>query len=651
MVALAEALFFTMFGRKPKSDSLEVMAMSTGPNNSNVDSIHSKTSRMTTPGKSAHPAMQSTPTIILDDEVIYPSKGRTAVIMICLYLSMFLVALDRTILATAIPRITDDFQSIDDIGWYISAYLLTACAFILFYGRVYTFYSTKWTFLSGIFLFEIGSAVCGAAPTSIALIIGRAIQGFGSSGIFTGAITIMMQTIPLHKRPLFQGLFGAVFAVASVVGPLMGGAFTDSSATWRWCFYINLPLGAVVMPALIFFLKLENEEKEQATLKEQFMKLDPVGTFFFLPSIVCLLLALQWGGTAHAWNSWRIILLLTVFASTFVAWVVIQYFTQGTTATLPARIVFQRSVLFGSIQTFFNGACFMTQVYYIPIWFQAIKGSTPLESGIQSIPLIGGLVVLAMICGAGIQKFGYYTPLMWAGGIIMSIASGLIYTWTPETRHPEWIGYQVLFGIGVGLGMQAANLAAQTVLKPKDVPTGTALIFFAQSLGAAVFASVGQNVFLTKFSSQLHLFPPGVLDLERLINVGATEIRNAVPPEWQQQVIESYNYALMQGPMLVCIITACLTFVGSLGVELRSTKEQHIEQEKRRSQILLEMRQSQIDMEKMAGVEALKDNNPTVTTLGAPTIGIEDSTVALVEKDPSRGASVVTEKKRDDSPV
>jgi len=618
-----------------------------------AESIHSKNSRLTTPDEKpafTSAAMQSTPTIILDDEVIYPSKGRTAVIMACLYTSMFLVALDRTILATAIPRITDDFQSIDDIGWYISAYLLTACAFILFYGRVYTFYSTKWTFLSGIFLFEIGSAICGAAPTSIALIIGRAIQGFGSSGIFTGAITIMMQTIPLHKRPLFQGLFGAVFAIASVVGPLMGGAFTESRATWRWCFYINLPLGAVVMIALMFFLKLENEDKEEATLKELLMKLDPVGTFFFLPSIVCLLLALQWGGTAYAWNSWRIILLLTVFAATFVAWIVIQYFTQDTTATLPGRIVFQRSVTWGAVQTFFNGACFMTQVYYIPIWFQAIKGSTPLESGIQSIPLIGGLVVLAMICGAGIQKFGYYTPLMWAGGIIMSIASGLIYTWTPETRHPEWIGYQVLFGVGVGLGMQAANLAAQTVLKPKDVPTGTALIFFAQSLGAAVFASVGQNVFLTKFSSQLHLFPPGILNLERLINVGATEIRNAVPPEWQAQVISSYNYALMQGPMLVCIITACLTFVGSLGVELRSTKEQHIEQEKRRSQILLEMRQSQIDMEKMQGVEALRDNNPTVTTLGAATTRVGDSTVGLVEKDVSREA-LVDEKRRDDSPV
>jgi MFS family permease len=169
-----------------------------------------------------------------ESQIEYPSGPKLMIIMASLYFAMFLVALDRTIIATAIPRITDTFNSIDDIGWYGSAYLLTACGFILMYGRIYTFYSTKWVFLSGIFLFEVGSAVCGAAPTSIALIVGRAIAGFGSSGIMTGAITIMINTVPLHKRPMYQGFFGAVFGVASVAGPLLGGAFTDSKATWRW---------------------------------------------------------------------------------------------------------------------------------------------------------------------------------------------------------------------------------------------------------------------------------------------------------------------------------------------------------------------------------------------------------------------------------
>jgi MFS family permease len=160
----------------------------------------------------------------------YPSPAKTAVIMVSLYISIFLVALDRTIIGPAIPAITNQFNSIGDIGWYGSSYMLTSAGFILLYGRIYTFFPTKAVFLSGISLFEIGSAICGAAQSSTMLIIGRAIAGLGSSGIFTGASLIMLNTVPLLRRPLLQGFFGACFGVASVAGPLLGGAFTGSKA-------------------------------------------------------------------------------------------------------------------------------------------------------------------------------------------------------------------------------------------------------------------------------------------------------------------------------------------------------------------------------------------------------------------------------------
>lgn len=159
---------------------------------------------------------------------VYPSKAKTVVIMLSLYIAIFLVALDRTIIGPAVPAITNEFNSLDDIGWYGSSYMLTAAGFILLYGRVYTFFPTKRIFLSGIVLFEIGSVVCGAATSSTMLIVGRAIAGLGSSGIFTGAILIMLNTVPLEKRPMLQGLFGACFGVASVAGPLLGGAFTEN---------------------------------------------------------------------------------------------------------------------------------------------------------------------------------------------------------------------------------------------------------------------------------------------------------------------------------------------------------------------------------------------------------------------------------------
>jgi hypothetical protein len=330
----------------------------------------------------------------------------------------------------------------------------------------------------------------------------------------------------------------------------------------------------MVLIGLTFFLQLNETEKKKVSLKQQFIQLDPMGTLFFLPSIICLLLALQWGGTQYAWSSWRIILLLVVFAVGIVAFIAVQVITRHTTATIPSRIILQRSVIFCAIYTFFSGATFMTEVYYIPIWFQAIKGSSAVNSGIQSIPLVLSLVTLALICGALVQRFGYYTPFMWFGSVIMAVGAGMIFTWQVDSNHQEWIGYQVLLGIGIGAGMQQSNLAVQTVLQHRDVPTGSALVFFCQSLGGTIFASVGQNVFLTKFIDQLQHLPPGVLNMQTLIKTGATEIRNVVPLEYKDQVIEAYNYALMHGPMLVAIFTACFTFLGALGVEMRSTKEQ-----------------------------------------------------------------------------
>jgi MFS family permease len=205
---------------------------------------------------------------------------------------------DRLIISPAIPQITDEFHSAGDIGWYGTAYLLTNCAFQLLFGKIYTIFSIKATFMTSIVLFEVGSALCGAAPNSIGFILGRAIAGLGSGGISAGALTILVYALPLHKRPKYQGAFGAVFGVASVAGPLVGGAFT-TDVTWRWCFYINLPLGAVVIVVILLFLEIPDRPNTQKPLKEKLPQLNGLGILAIILGIVCLCLALQWGGTKY----------------------------------------------------------------------------------------------------------------------------------------------------------------------------------------------------------------------------------------------------------------------------------------------------------------------------------------------------------------
>ncbi|KGQ11761.1 Putative HC-toxin efflux carrier TOXA [Beauveria bassiana D1-5] len=512
-----------------------------------------------------------------DDGVEYPVAWKLGLITIALCLSVFCVALDNTIIATAIPRITDEFRgSVQDIGWYGAAYLLTTCAVQLIFGKLYTYYSVKWVYLFAILLFEVGSLVCGATPTSLGLIIGRAIAGLGSAGIFSGALLIVSRSVPLRQRPVYMGLIGAVYGLASVAGPLMGGAFTDK-VTWRWCFYINLPFGAVTVFFIILFLHLPDTKSQlkNTSFKEQLLSFDLEGTFCFIPGIVSLLLALQWGGSRYPWGNGRIIGLFVVFAVLIAAFIAIQIWKKDK-ATVPPRIFMNRTVWACSSFVVCLGAAFFIMVYYLPIWFQSIQGSSAVNSGIKSLPLILGLVVLSIISGGFVSALGYYTPFMIASAVLMAVGAGLLSTLEIDSGRNAWIGYQCIFGFGVGLGMQQPMVAMQASLQAADVAVGTAIIIFSQTLGGALFICVAQNVFQNKLKEVIGAANIPGLTLDAVNYVGATGARKHFEGEALAVVLSAYNTAITNC-FYVAVALATLSMVGAAFTPWNSVKGKKIE--------------------------------------------------------------------------
>lgn len=425
-------------------------------------------------------------------------------------------------------------------------------------------------FLIAIGIFELGSLICAVAPNSVALIVGRAIAGLGSAGVFSGAYILIATSVALPKRPSFNGLIGGVYGISSVVGPLLGGAFTEK-VSWRWCFYINLPIGGIAAAVLVFFFTPVPQPGgiPQLTWKERIAQLDLPGTILFIPGVVCLLIALQWGGSTYPWSNGRIIALFVVFGVCILAFIAIQLWKPDI-ATVSPFMLRKRSVWAAATFAFFMGSAFFVTVYYLPIWFQAVKGVSAYQSGIRNIPVLLAVVIGTIVSGGLVTKIGYYTPFMLASTLLTSVGAGLLTTFDLDTGSSKWIGYQIICGFGIGLGLQLPLVAIQTVLDMSEIPTATALILFMQLFGAAVFVSVGESLLTNKLVEYISQTIPGV-DALAVASSGATNIQHAVPPEYLHGVTVVYNDGLVQVFKLV-LAMSCLTSIGSVLMEWRSVK-------------------------------------------------------------------------------
>jgi MFS family permease len=498
-------------------------------------------------------------------------------------LSVLLIALDQTIIAPALPIIASRFSALEQISWIASAYFLTQTSFLLLYGTLLTIYDRKYVYMASVLWFEIGSLFCGVATTVNFLIFGRAVAGFGAAGIFVSILSIIGEITRLEDRPKLFGTFGAVFGFSSVLGPLLGGAFTDH-VTWRWCFYINLPIGAISIICIWFIvpstgqpeLSPERIHVAETKFKRYFRGkwmpspqsltfrlalIDYVGVVLLLGFITCLLLAIQWGGDKYRWDSAIVIGLLCGFAAIATVFVMWEWKFAGDNGLIPLRFFKNRTQVGACISALFVFFCMLGVIYYLPLLFQAVKHHSATRSGIDILPFMLGIVVGSGVAGMTVSLTGNYWLFLVFGPWLTCIGGGLLYTLHEASSNAQYIGYQIIFGFGVGVVMQNPIVAIQANVNPEDLPQTTALVTFAQLFGGVLGIGVCGTVFANELSAGLKQFAPDAsFDLVR----HSVEAIWSLPDAQRPGVIHAYVRAIDK----VFLVTVACGAFGSLGALL-----------------------------------------------------------------------------------
>ncbi|KAI1060183.1 hypothetical protein LB506_011083 [Fusarium annulatum] len=500
----------------------------------------------------------------------YPTGIRLWLTILSVISILVLASIDMNIVATAVPAITDHFHTVAHVGWYSSAFRLSVCAFQFIFGKAYKLFSVKRIFILSNVISIVGSVLSGAAVSSTMLVIGRAVAGLGSAGLFAGSFIIIVQSTPLSRRPAFLGVLGAAEGLATIAAPLLGSALQTLS--WRWCFYISAPTGAMTLVLTIFCLSDDQKSSEVngLSLKQKVAQLDIVSNMLLLPALASLFLALSWAGTVYPWSSGQVIGPLLAFAGLLAVFIWNQI-RRGDVAALPPRIMKHRCVIAGFIFIFCVNSTGVVLEYYLPTYYQLVRGYTPVKSGYMMLPIIIAATVGSLIHGAGTSALGYYTPFMLFASIIMPIAAGLITTFKIDTSFEKLIAYSALSGLAYGIGFIGPQTAVQTVLPAEDVPLGLSIMLFAQSFGPAISVPIAQVLFTNRLSDNLDGVVPGFNGTE-ISNSGLTEIVTNMPESVTREVLVAIDRSLGQTWYLVAGL-ASFAIVGSLMTEWRSVKE------------------------------------------------------------------------------
>ncbi len=461
---------------------------------------------------------------------ISPRKVR--MVFLGLMLTLLLAALDQMIVATALPRIVGELHGLEKMSWAVTAYLLASTIVLPLYGKLGDLFGRKGVFQFAIVVFIIGSALAGWSRTMDELIAFRAIQGVGGGGLMIGVQAIIADIVPARERGRYMGLIGAVFGLASVAGPLLGGFFTDH-ASWRWCFYINVPFGLVTLAVIAVVLKLPRPAVRP--------RLDVLGAVLLAVASTCLVLVTSWGGTEYAWGSRTILGLAAGAVVTTALFVAAEH--RAAEPIIPLRLfrdsVFNVTGLVGAVV----GIALFGAASYLPTYLQMVDGVSATESGLLMLPMMMGIVGGSIASGQLITRTGRYRIYPIVGCAVSVAGMGLLSLLEADTSPLAYSFYQAVLGLGIGLVMSVLVLAVQNSVRPSDLGTATSANNYFRQIGGSVGAAIFGTLFAGRLSDALGVRLPTGAELPAPESI-TPQIVHAMEPALRDAYIQAYVDAM-----------------------------------------------------------------------------------------------------------
>lgn len=481
--------------------------------------------------------------------------------------SIFLYALDNTIVANIVPPIVENLGEAEKFAWAAVGFMIGGLVVAMPTGKLYGIFNAKWLYMLFVVLFMAGSALCGAAPTMSALIVGRVIAGAGGNGMYVGVLTLLSVNTTDKERPTYLGLIGLIYGIGTVIGPIIGGAFAISGATWRWGFYINLVVGAVFIPILVFLLP-SFDPRAGMGFGARIRLFDYLGATLQAGFFVCFCMAVNFGGSLYAWNSGQIIALFVVFGILLISFAFQQVYCWSTSIDgrmFPVHLLKKKEpvLLFITMAACNSGS--MILMYYIPLYFQFTKGVGALDSGVKLLPLIVTATAAIMINGAMMSKTGFYYPWYVCGSVLIIIGGALISKIEIDTPERVVYGYQILLGFGLGAFLSAGYAVIQGIVDFTQMSNGVTLMLVGQLLGISLSLSISGATFVNITVKNLGELLPGVprARLESAISGTADGYINSLDPETRSAALNILMNSI-QNSFIMVYVAGAIALIASL---------------------------------------------------------------------------------------